>query len=123
MNVWAVYADLERRGFTFRVRGNELSIAPAMELTDDDDARINRYLGELIDLVARYQRGDQGTAFMLAAARAHLGAFTVDGVPLCACGAMAPADGCHQCEACSKRMRMGRTQRETVSRPEARPAA
>ena len=118
MNVWAVYADLERRGITFKVRGNELSIAPAMELTDDDDARINRYLGELIDLVARYQRGDQGVAFMLAAARAQLEAFMVDGVPLCACGAMAPADGCHQCEACFKRTRMGYAQRETVSRPE-----
>ncbi len=123
MNVWAVYADLERRGFTFKVRGNELSIAPADDLTVEDDVRIQRYLGELIDLVARYQRGDQGAAFMLSAARAHLEAFTVDGVPLCACGAMAPADGCHQCEACFKRTRMGYAPRETVSRPEARPAA
>jgi len=123
MNVWAVYADLERRGFTFRVRGNELSIAPAMELTDDDDARINRYLGELIDLVQRYTAGEHGASFMINCARAHLQAFSVDGQALCACGAMAPQDGCHQCEACFKRTRMGNAPRETVSRPEARPAA
>jgi hypothetical protein len=127
MNVWAVYADLERRGFTFRVRGNELSIAPATELTDDDDARITRFLGELIDLVQRYTAGEHGAAFMVSCARAQLEAFTIDGRPRCQrCGGLAPADGCHRCEACRPALNAcvwESHDAQPVARPEASVAA
>lgn len=124
MNCWAVYADLDKRGFTFRVRGHELSIAPADELTVEDDVRIQRFLGELIDLVQCYTAGEHGAAFMVSCARAQLEAFTVDGAPICqSCGGLAPADGCHRCEACREainaRVWQSHAERETVSRPEA----
>lgn len=92
----ALLADLRSRGLAVTSDGITLWIDPGTDLTEDDREGIVALKPDLLRLLA----GGQLAAREIEVAEHMNGAFDWRGRRRCACGELAIADGCGQCDAC-----------------------